>query len=146
MTYRNGIILFFVVSFLARMTAQSQIPPDEIQKIDQAIPSKPIEQPDHPRRLLVFTLSEGFKHDAIPYAAKMLELMGKKTGAFEIVQGDDMALFKPESLRRFDAVCFDNTTQLKFEDPSLRQALMDFVKGGKGIIGIHATHGLKPRR
>jgi type 1 glutamine amidotransferase/HEAT repeat protein len=139
MTYRNGIILFFVLSFLARMTAQSQIPPDEIQKIDQAIPSKPIEKPDHPRRLLVFTLSEGFKHDAIPYAAKMLELMGKKTGAFEIVQGDDMALFKPESLRRFDAVCFDNTTQLKFEDPSLRQALMDFVKGGKGIIGIHAA-------
>ncbi len=69
----------------------------------------------------------------------MLEIMGKKTGAFEVVQGDDMALFKPESLRRFDAVCFDNTTQLKFEDASLRKALMDFVKGGKGVIGIHAA-------
>ena len=74
-------------------TASAQVTPDEIQKIDQAIPAKALEKPDQPRKILVFTLSEGFKHDAIPYAAKMLELMGKKTGAFEIVQGDDMALF-----------------------------------------------------
>ena len=134
---RIGLSLF--ACFLAAATARAQISPDELQKIEQAVPTKAVEKPDQPRRLLVFARSEGFKHDAIPYAAKMLEIMGKKTGAFEVVQGDDMALFKPESLRRFDAVCFDNTTQLKFEDASLRKALMDFVKGGKGVIGIHAA-------
>ncbi len=117
----------------------AQVSPDELQKIEQAAPAEAVHKPEKPRKLLVFTRSEGFKHDAIPFAAKMLEVVGKKTGAFEIIEGDDMALFKPESLRRFDAVCFDNTTQLKFEDPALRKALMDFVKGGKGIVGIHAA-------
>jgi type 1 glutamine amidotransferase/HEAT repeat protein len=131
--------LAYFLSFPVATTAVAQISPGELQKIEGAIPAKPPQKPEHPRRLLVFTLAEGFKHDAIPYAARMLELMGKKTGAFEVVQGDDMTLFRPESLRRFDAVCFDNTTQLKFEDPSLREALMEFVKGGKGIIGIHAA-------
>ena len=139
MRYRAGIISLLLASFLCAAPAIAQIPPEDLQKIDQAIPSRPVEKPDQPRRLLVFTRSEGFKHDAIPYAGKMLEIMGKKTGAFEVVQGDDMGLFKPESLSGFDAVCFDNTTQLKFEDASLRKALMDFVKGGKGVIGIHAA-------
>jgi type 1 glutamine amidotransferase/HEAT repeat protein len=139
MVSRTVTLLLFLLCILAAATSVAQFSPEEIQKIDQAIPARAIEKPGHPRKLLVFTLAEGFKHDAIPYAAKMLEIMGKKTGAFEVVQGDDMALFKPESLRRFDAVCFDNTTQLKFEDPSLRKALMDFVKEGKGVVGIHAA-------
>jgi type 1 glutamine amidotransferase/HEAT repeat protein len=131
--------LILLASCLMFTTVQGQVTPDEIQKMNQAIPAKAIEKPGQPRKILVFTLSEGFKHDAIPYAAKMLELMGKKTGAFEAEVGDDMALFKPESLRRFDAVCFDNTTNLTFTDPALRKSLMDWVKGGKGVIGIHAA-------
>lgn len=139
MVSRVRLHLIPLLSCLAVITAAAQIPPDEIQKIDQAIPAGAVQKPAQPRKLLVFTRSEGFQHDAIPYAARMLELMGKKTGAFEAVTGDDMALFKPESLRRFDAVLFDNTTQLKFEDPALRKALLDFVKSGKGLAGIHAA-------
>jgi len=35
-------------------------------------------------------------------------------------------------------VCFNNTTRLSFDEP-LRENLMNFIKGGKGIIGIHAA-------
>jgi type 1 glutamine amidotransferase len=65
--------------------------------------------------------------------------MGKKTGAFEVVVSGDMAMFKAENLNKFDAVCLNNTTRLGFKEPELRKRLMDFIKGGKGIIGIHAA-------
>jgi len=50
-----------------------------------------------------------------------------------------MSAFAPENLRQFDAVLFASTTQLAFDDLALRQSLMDFVKSGKGVIGLHAA-------
>ncbi|MHC4623317.1 MAG: HEAT repeat domain-containing protein, partial [Planctomycetota bacterium] len=37
------------------------------------------------------------------------------------------------------AVCLNNTTKLDFSDAKLREGLMNFVRGGKGLIGIHAA-------
>jgi len=68
--------------------------------------------------------------------------MGKKTGAFEVVIADDYSVFTDKRLKQFDAVCLNNTTGLKFnpkETPERCKALMDFVKGGKGIVGVHAA-------
>jgi len=55
---------------------------------------------------------------------------------------DDYSIFTPDKLAQFDAVCLNNTTHLKFnpkETPERCKALMDFVKSGKGIVGIHAA-------
>ena len=65
--------------------------------------------------------------------------MGKKTGAYTVTVSHDMGVFTPENLAQYDAVLFENTTQLKFSDPDQRAALLDFIKGGKGFIGIHAA-------
>jgi type 1 glutamine amidotransferase len=68
--------------------------------------------------------------------------MGKKTGAYEVVVTDDYSVFTRENLKQFDAVCLNNTTGLKFdpkETPERCEALMEFVKDGKGIAGIHAA-------
>jgi type 1 glutamine amidotransferase len=115
------------------------VTPEEVQKMEAAMPAKPVATPKQPRKLLVFNLCKGFKHGSIPYWDKALEIMGKKTGAFEVVVSGDMAMFKAENLNKFDAVCFNNTTRLGFEEPGLRKSLMNFIKGGKGIIGIHAA-------
>jgi len=111
----------------------------EIQKMQQAMPAKASATPKQPRKLLVFNFCEGYKHTAIPYGAKAIEIMGKKTGSFEVVQSEDMAVFKPENLNQFDAVVFNNTTKLKFADPNMRESLMNFIKSGKGIVGIHGA-------
>ena len=111
----------------------------DVQKMEAAMPAKPVAAPKQPRKLLVFNLCKGFKHGSIPYWDKALEIMGRKTGAFEVVVSGDMAMFKAENLNKFDAVCLNNTTRLGFEEPALRKSLMDFIKGGKGIIGIHAA-------
>jgi len=115
---------------------------NEVQKIENAAPKKATVEPAKPRKLLVFWLCEGFFHQSIPLVNKALDCMGKTTGAYETVITNDMSIFKPESLKQFDAVCFNNTTGLKFNPettPELCKSLMDFVRGGKGIVGIHAA-------
>ena len=119
--------------------AFAQIPPEDLQKIEKAIPAQATVKSKQPRRLLVFTRAEGYKHSSIPYAAQALALMGKQTGAFIAIESAEMSAFTPENLRQFDAVFFASTTQLAFEDLTLRQSLMEFVKSGKGVIGIHAA-------
>lgn len=119
--------------------AFAQIPSEDLQKIETAVPQQAPVKPYQPRKLLVFTRAEGYKHSAIPYAAKALELIGKQTGAFTTVASAEMSAFAPDNLQQFDAVLFVSTTQLAFDDLTLRQSLMAFVKSGKGIIGIHAA-------
>jgi len=116
-----------------------QLSAKETQKMEQVIPSKAKAKPAKPRKILVFWLCKGYFHESIPVANKAIELMGKKTGAFKVVFSDDMNMFNAKKLAEFDAVLFNNTTKLEFNEPGRRQALMDFVKGGKGIIGIHAA-------
>ncbi len=111
---------------------------EQVEKMRTAMPDKPVVVPERHRTLLVFNLCKGYAHDSIPYWAKALEIMGQKTGSFTVELSDDMAIFTKESLSRFDGICFNNTTRLIF-DESQKKALMDFVRGGKGIIGIHAA-------
>jgi len=62
---------------------------EETQKIEAASPAKAPAVPAKPRRMLVFSLTKGYVHTAIPYGAKALEVMGAKTGAYEVVQSTD---------------------------------------------------------
>ncbi len=127
----------------SRVFAQRKLDPlaeDRLKKVIEALPKKATAKPAKPRKLLIFWRCEGFFHkDGIVTGNKALELMGKETGAYESVISDDMAAFDPGKLDQFDAVCFNNTTQLKFAEPERRKTLMDFIKGGKGIIGVHAA-------
>ena len=110
---------------------------EEITKINAAMPNKPVVSPQRPRTMLVFNLSQGFKHSSIPYWARTLDIMAEKTGAFKVVHSEDKSVFASDTLAQFDAICFNNTTGLTFTDAQ-KEALMAFVKGGKGIVGIHA--------
>jgi type 1 glutamine amidotransferase/uncharacterized RmlC-like cupin family protein len=119
--------------------AGAAISADELQKIKDAIPDTAAARPRRARSLLVFTRAKGLVHSSIPYATKALELMAEKTGAFSIVVSDDMSIFNPESLEPFDAICFNNSNRMDFTDPAMRKSLMDFVRSGKGVVGIHAA-------
>ena len=118
-----------------------EVTPEEVQKIEKAMPTRATIRVRRPRKLLVFWRCEGFFHTSIPVVNKALEIMGQKTGAFDVVTTDDYSVFTAEKLKQFDAVCLNNTTGLKFnpkETPERCKALMDFVKNGKGIVGVHA--------
>jgi type 1 glutamine amidotransferase/sugar phosphate isomerase/epimerase len=90
--------------------------------------------------LLIFDLNVGYGgHPSARTANLAFTLMGKKTGAYETVVSSDPVVFKPESLKTFDAVFFNNTVGNLFEDAALRQSLLEFVYGGGGLMGVHGT-------
>jgi len=141
-------VLFASLCLSSSLWAQSpkelpQLSEDVIAKITEAMPAKAAVAPEKPRKMLVFWKCETFYHDVIPVANKALEIMGAKTGAFQVtVVTDDYSVFTADTLKQFDVVCLNNTTSLKFDPektPERCQALMDFVKSGKGLIGIHAA-------
>jgi sugar phosphate isomerase/epimerase/type 1 glutamine amidotransferase len=110
------------------------------RKIEEAIPAQAPVEPAKPRKLLIFDLNVGYGgHRSIPFANLAFTLMGRRTGAFEAVVSHDPAVFKPAGLRQFDAVFFNNTVGNLFEDPALRESLMQFVYGGGGLLGVHGT-------
>jgi len=110
----------------------------EIAKMSAAMPEKATVQPKTPRKMLVFSLCKGFRHGSIPYWEKALSVMGEKTGAFTVVHSKDMNVFTAENLKQYDAICFNNTTRL-VPDAAQQKAIMDFITGGKGIVGVHAA-------
>ena len=63
--------------------------------------------------------------------------MGKVTGAYEAVFNDDIEMFRPANIKQFDAICFNNTLGVLFDDPDLRASLLGFVENGKRFVGIH---------
>jgi len=135
-----GVVLFvvFCVSLLTNIS-KANISSEELQRIKAAAPAKATAVPQKARKLLVFTRCEGFKHSSIPYGTAAIEIMGQKTGAYEVVVSDDMSMFQPAKLKQFDAICLNNTTKLKFDDPQLQKSLINFVRRGKGIVGIHGS-------
>jgi len=122
-------------------TAGRQVkPPSEadVKKVTEALPEAATAKPARPHKVLVFWRCEGFFHGCIPLANKALELLGEKTGAYRATVSADYAMFDPDKLKEFDAVILNNTTRVKLSDEQ-RKALLDFVAGGKGLVGIHAA-------
>lgn len=113
---------------------------DERARIEAALPARAQVRPRKPRKLLIFDLNVGYPgHPSIKTANLAFELMGKKTGAFDVVVSRDPAVFEAESLRQFDAVFFNNTVGNQFTDPALRRNLAEFVVAGGGLMGVHGA-------
>ncbi|MBN1766771.1 MAG: ThuA domain-containing protein [Sedimentisphaerales bacterium] len=117
---------------------QAEVKPAELEMIKKAAPDKAPAVPQKARKLLVFSRCEGYVHSSIPYVAAAIEILGQKTGAYEVVHSVDMSAFQADNLKQFDGICLNNNTHLKFA-PELRESIMAFIKDGKGIIGIHAA-------
>jgi len=119
-----------------------KVKPADVTRMNAAIPARLQARPRKRRKVLVFWRCDGFYHGCIPVACKLVELMGKNTGAYEAVipqtASEQMDWLTARKLSAFDAVLFNNTTRLSPNEEQ-KKALMDFVKGGKGFIGIHAA-------
>jgi len=93
-----------------------------------------------PKKLLVVTVTKGFRHSSIPTAEKVLGELGQKSGAFTVdyVRTDqDMAeKMTPTALKQYDGAIFANTTgDLPLPD---KQAFIDWVKSGKAFVAMHS--------
>ncbi len=104
-----------------------------------------------PARLLVVTVTAGFRHASISTAEPVLEHLGRADGLFhvdflrmppgppqpEALEQQFAKVFAPESLANFDGVIFASTTgELPLPDLA---GFLAWIKSGKAFIGIHAA-------
>jgi hypothetical protein len=105
------------------------------------------------RKILFFTKSSAFEHSVISWKKEkpswaekiLLELGAKNNWDFTFLK--DGSNFNKDYLAQFDAVFFyttgDLTTSGTDGQPGMpadgKQALIDYVRGGKGFIGTHSA-------
>lgn len=120
--------------------------PADVEKMMAALPANAPAKPKQPRKVLVLSKARGYVHSCIPLAAKSVEAMGAKTGAWSTTVTYDPAAITAQNLKQFDLVFLNNTTGAFLDDPTdpsvgdaRKKALLEFVRSGKGLAGIHAA-------
>ena len=111
----------------------------QLSAIAEAVPRTPTAQPQRARRALCFCRCGGFVHSSISSGNAALEALGQRTKAFTVDVTEDYAVFTPENLQQYDCIILNNTSNMVFPEASQLNAFLDFVAGGKGLVGIHAA-------
>ena len=117
------------------------------QAMMAALPATAPAKPKQPRKVLV--LAQGRPASCtrrFRSPARTIEEIGKKTGAWSTTITYDAADINEANLKQYDAIFLASTTGAFLDDPNdaaataaRRKALLDFVRGGKGLAGIHAA-------
>ena len=125
--------------------------PEDVTKMMNALPATAPAKPAKPRKILVLGNARGYVHSSIPLAGQTIAELGKKTGAWTTTITYDPADINTKNLEQYDALFLSSTTgcflDAKTTEPAASQeevearkaALLAFVRGGKGLGGIHAT-------
>jgi hypothetical protein len=109
----------------------------DVQEMLKALPSTAPARPARQRRVLVLADSPGFTHSSIPLAARMVDELGRRTGAWSTTVSYDPKVITAENLRQYDAVVLDSTVGAFLDEAgdqpateSRRAAFLAFVRGG----------------
>ena len=90
------------------------------------------------RKILYLTQSAGFQHGVLPLSEEILRQLGAASRAFQLVVAQDSAVINRDNLLEYDAVVFYTSGELPLSDLQ-KEALLDFVRTGKGFTGIHSA-------
>lgn len=93
------------------------------------------------KKLLVVTVTKGFRHSSIPTAEKVLAAIATQSKAFEVdfARNDQELAEKmaPAKLAEYDGFIFANTTgELPLPD---KAAFLKAIESGKAFIGMHSA-------
>lgn len=89
------------------------------------------------KSVLVFTKTAGFRHLSIPDAVAAIRKLGIENG-FSVVATESADVFSDDALEPHDAVLFVLTTG-DILAPGQQDALMRFVRRGRGFVGVHSA-------
>jgi uncharacterized protein len=98
-------------------------------------------QAQTPKKILVVTVTKGFRHSSIPTAESVLSKLAEKSGMFTVdyARNDEEIATKmtAASLKNYDAFIFANTTGiLPLPD---KAAFLNEIKSGRAFIGMHSA-------
>ncbi|MFY1670321.1 ThuA domain-containing protein [Plantactinospora sp. WMMB334] len=88
-------------------------------------------------RVLVFSKTAGFRHDAIPAGIAAIRQLGAANG-FAVAATEDAGAFTAGNLGQYQAVVFLNTTG-DVLDGGQQSAFESYVAAGGGYVGVHAA-------
>jgi len=94
-----------------------------------------------PKKVLVVTVTKGFRHSSIPTAMKVLAELAEKSKAFTVdfafTDADIETKMTPEKLKSYDGFIFANTTGiLPIPD---KAAFLNEIRSGKAFVGMHSA-------
>jgi type 1 glutamine amidotransferase len=162
--YIYKVVLSGLVVLVPSTFSMAQLTKQQAERIEAAVPKKARVAPKKHRRVLIwntpFMEKSPHKGYSIPQSEYAMKLLGERTGAFEPVVSDDVAMYLPENLKQFDAIIMNNSNgpwirptdedmeKLKKYGPSkdaveqlLRRSLLEWVSKGGGIVAYHHAIG-----
>jgi len=92
---------------------------------------------DIPARILIFSKTEGFRHDCIPTATAALRKLCADNG-IAVDTSEESEIFTEKNLKRYNAVVFLNTTG-DVLNPAQEAEFERYIQAGGGFVGIHSA-------
>lgn len=122
---------------------RAQVAAADREKLLSAAPERATAVPQRPRSLLIFQKTSGWTPPQRALVDTAMAILGRKTGAWRVgLVTEDAAVMEPSTLARYDAILMNNCNELTLSESQSR-ALQDFVKGGKGILGLGSTISIR---
>jgi len=157
-------MVFAAVVLACAVSCDGALTKQQAERIGAAVPKKASVAPKRPRRVLIwdtpFMEKSPHKGYSIPQAEYAMKLLGQKTGAFEPVVSDELAMYLPENLTKIDAIIMNNSNgpwirpteqdMDKFKkygrdidavEKLLRKSFLDWISEGGGIVAFHHAIG-----
>ncbi len=98
---------------------------------------EPVERPKKPDLVLVFTKTDGYRHQSIEKGVMTLRKLGRSNN-FIALRTESDEDFSAENLKNYQLVVFLNTTMNVLNDAQ-QKAFEGYIKGGGSFLGIHAA-------
>jgi type 1 glutamine amidotransferase len=89
-------------------------------------------------RVLYVTQSKGFRHQSLPESEDIMKKLGATNGFDVTITQEAEKHITPENLKNLDVIVFYTTGELPLSDGQ-KKAFLDFIKSGKGFVGIHSA-------
>jgi type 1 glutamine amidotransferase len=95
-------------------------------------------------KVLIYSGSTGYRHDSIPAGVEAVKAIATRLGlAYDT--SEDPEVFSASQLADYQAIVFVSTTtdpkkpESEWFQGARRDALVGFLKAGKGVVGLHAA-------
>ena len=169
MSTTTAALCAFTSMSAPQATDEYAITPEWQAAMEKIAPTKAMAAPKKERTVLVFSLITGFDHKVTPKTAAVVKMLGTKTGAWKVVESNDIEQFMPENLKAYDAVVLNNNcptgkdrdifrdvlinlvdkhgakykalplAEREAKAKDLLASLLRFVENGGGLIAIHGA-------
>jgi type 1 glutamine amidotransferase len=101
-------------------------------------PGTPPSPQPNPIRVLMLTATSGFRHDSIPVARDVMASLAA-AGGFTVTATEDLSSITSSSLAGYDVLFFALTSGELGFTAEQKSAIVSFVSGGKGFLGVHSA-------